>query len=132
MVDRVQTKVSEAFKKGMFPLVTGGDCPVLMQCLKAAKSKRGGLGLVFIDGHEDAYPPHKSPTSETADMELGFILGLNSERLSSEIRNDLPLADPSKVCLLGPRDYELTIYLSLTYNWAGRFSCLSHDDSHKA
>jgi len=44
MVDRVQTKVCEAFKKG--------DCPVLMGCLKAPRSKPGSLGLIFSDGHE--------------------------------------------------------------------------------
>lgn len=107
MVDRIQAKVYEAFKQGLFPLIIGGDCSVLVGCLKATKNKLGGLGLIFIDGHEDAYPPHKSPTGESADMELGFILGLNSAHISREIRNGLHLVDASKVCLLGPRDYEL-------------------------
>jgi len=57
-------------------------------------------------GHEDAYPPHKSPTGEAADMELGFALGINCEHLPSNIVNGLhvPLVDARNVCVLGPRD----------------------------
>jgi arginase len=35
---------------------------------------RNNAGLFFIDGHEDAYPTHKSPIGEAADMEFGFAL----------------------------------------------------------
>ena len=33
-------------------------------------------GLLFVDGHEDAWPPSASPTGEAADCELGLALRL--------------------------------------------------------
>ena len=65
--------------------------------------------MFFVDGHEDAYPPYKSPTGEAADMELGFALGMNCEHLQSNIVDNSswppsPLVDASNICMLGPRD----------------------------
>ena len=57
------------------PLIVGGDCPILLGCLAAFGSAET-RGLLFVDGHEDAYPPELSTTGEAADMELGFALGL--------------------------------------------------------
>ncbi len=38
------------------------------------------MGVLFIDGHEDAWPPELSTTGEAADMELGFALGVTVAR----------------------------------------------------
>lgn len=63
---------------------------------------------MYVPRHEDAYPPHKSPTGEAADMELGFALGMNCEHLPSNIVNSSwplqPLVDANNICLLGQRD----------------------------
>ncbi|HEV2193800.1 MAG TPA: arginase family protein [Nitrosopumilaceae archaeon] len=88
-----------------FPLVIGGDCPVLLGCLAAAvQIHHYNIGLLFIDGHEDAYPPHQSPTGEAADMELGFALGQNVPYRIRNVIGSVPLIKHSKVCLLGIRD----------------------------
>ena len=110
MIHAVYKSVNNALKQHRFPLVIGGDCTILLGCLAAVKEiHRNSVGLFFIDGHEDAYPPHKSPTGEAADMELGFALGMNCEHLPSNIVNDswplpLPLVDVNNICMLGPRD----------------------------
>lgn len=103
MVRSVRTSVSHALREGRFPLVIGGDCPVLLGCL-AASVETYPTGLLFVDGHEDAYPAHQSPTGEAADMELGFALGLEVPELIRKAIGSLPLIDPSQVCMLGPRD----------------------------
>jgi arginase len=100
MIHGVRTSVSYALQEGRFPLVIGGDCPVLLGCLAASHP----TGLLFVDGHEDAYPAHQSPTGEAADMELGFALGLEVPDLIREAIGSVPLIDPSQVCMLGPRD----------------------------
>ena len=107
MIHAVYKGVSNSINHNRFPLVIGGDCPILLGCLAALKKiYESHVGLFFIDGHEDSYPPHKSPTGEAADMELGFALGINCEHLSSNIANGLqvPLVDARNVCMLGPRD----------------------------
>ena len=113
MIQSVYKGVNNALRHDRFPLVIGGDCPILLGCLAAVKEIHGSsAGLFFVDGHEDAYPPRKSPTGEAADMELGFALGMNCENLPSKIIDNsswppLPLVDASKVCILGPRDKKL-------------------------
>jgi arginase len=88
-------------QSGRFPLVIGGDCPVLLGCLMACN---GRTGLLFVDGHEDAYPAHRSPTGEAADMELGFALGLQVPEAMQKVLGPAPLVAASDVCIMGARD----------------------------
>lgn len=106
MVRNVRTTVRRALLEGRFPLVIGGDCPVLLGCLAASREVQS-TGLIFVDGHEDAYPPHQSPTGEAADMELGFVLGLESPALVRQAIGSECVVHPSQICILGPRDREI-------------------------
>src|SRR5215831_17567012 len=81
MIGQVRAAVSAARADGRFPLLIGGDCPVILGALAAlqAGAAEPGLlfvepGLLFVDGHEDAWPPRTSPTGEAADCELGLAL----------------------------------------------------------
>ncbi len=95
MVGEVRLAVEEAYRRGTFPLVVGGDCPVLLGALAASP----GVGMLFVDGHEDAWPPRESTTGEAADCELGLALGFTPANLPS-----LPLIEAGVVAMLGPRD----------------------------
>ena len=90
--------------EGDVPLVIGGECPLLLGCLAAARDAYGRVGLLFVDGHEDAWPPHQSTTGEAADMELGFALGLTAATGIDDLDALLPLVRPSDAIVLGPRD----------------------------
>lgn len=90
--------VSRTLLEGRFPLVIGGDCPVLLGCLAAVSAKNySPIGLLFVDGHEDSYPAHQSHTCEAVDMELGFSLGLGVPDLSRKAIGSMPLIDLSMV-----------------------------------
>ena len=104
MVGATREAVAQAFSEERFPLVVGGDDPPLLGCLMAARETHGRVGLVFVDGHEDAYPSHDSPTGEAADTELGLALGRGLDGLPHGLREALPLVDAQDVALLGPRD----------------------------
>jgi arginase len=106
LVARVRDAVAAILDNGHLPLVIGGDCPVLLGCL-AAVAVRGPLGLLFVDGHEDAYLPVQSSTGEAADMELAFALGMADASWSVELAALLPLVEPRDVRILGARDAEL-------------------------
>ena len=94
MTGEVRLAVTDALARGTFPLVIGGDCPVLLGALAA-----GPGGLLFVDGHEDAWPPHESTTGEAADCELGLALGSAPTSLP-----DLGRIEPGLVAVLGARD----------------------------
>jgi arginase len=104
MIEAVGARVADSLRQRAFPLVLGGDCPILLGCLAAAKRTGHSIGLLFVDGHEDAWPPEHSPSGEAADMELGFILGLNRDRLPASVSESMPQLDFDAVAVLGPRD----------------------------
>jgi arginase len=106
LVARARDAVAPILDNGHLPLVIGGDCPLLLGCL-AASSGRDRVGLLFVDGHEDAYLPTQSSTGEAADMELVFALGMADVSWSPELSTLLPLVAPTDVRILGARDAEL-------------------------
>ncbi|MBA2718174.1 MAG: arginase family protein [Chloroflexi bacterium] len=105
MIRSVREAVAGSLADGALPLVVGGDCPVLIGCLGAVPGRQLP-GLLFVDGHEDAWQPHASTTGEAADMELGLLLGIASNDLPAELRREIPLLDPDAVVGLGGRDHE--------------------------
>ncbi len=104
MVAATREAVAAAQAAGEFPLVIGGDCPVLLGALAATRDRYGSVGLVMVDGHEDNYPPHRSLTGEAADCELYLALGLPSDGLPAELEALTPLLEGRQVALIGPRD----------------------------
>lgn len=100
MVGELRLAVEAAYTQGTFPLVVGGDCPVLLGALAASP----GAGLLFVDGHEDAWPPSKSTTGEAADCELGLATGFTTAELPAELGDLLPLVKADDVAVLGARD----------------------------
>ena len=100
----VRTVVRRAFAEDRFPVVVGGECPLLLGCLAAARDAFGEVGLLFLDGHEDAWPPQGSTTGEAADMELGFALGLTRPEGIAALAELLPLVNAQNTVVLGPRD----------------------------
>lgn len=107
MIGRVRSAVSDSLERGAFAVVLGGDCPILLGCLGAAAAHAEGRPrLLFVDGHEDAWPPEQSSTGEAADMELGWLLGLTSSGLQADLRREIPILIPSDVIVLGPRDQQ--------------------------
>jgi arginase len=106
LVEGVRAGVASILGDGQFPLVVGGDCPVLLGCLAAFGSAER-RGLLFVDGHEDAYPPERSTTGEAADMELAFALGMVEAPWWPELGAASRLVLPRHVRLLGPRDSKL-------------------------
>ena len=104
MIGRVRDAVSTARGRGRFPLLVGGDCPVILGALAALQAESDRPGLLFVDGHEDAWPPRLSPTGEAADCELGLALGLFDADLAPRLRAVLPWIDANDVVAVGPRD----------------------------
>jgi arginase len=103
---RVRAQTAAAVRVGHRPLVVGGDCTILIGTLAGCADVSGTPpGLVFIDGHEDAWPPHASTTGEAADMELGLLLGRSIDGVEPSLRAQIPELDPARVVILGARDW---------------------------
>lgn len=93
MVRDVESAVREAFAAGEVPIVIGGDCPILLGALAAMDDP----GLVFLDGHEDAWQPTPDVRGEASDSEIGIAIGIVPAPVA-------PVVERSRVVALGPRD----------------------------
>jgi arginase len=101
----VRASTAAILRDGKSPLLVGGDCPILLGALAACQDVTGSSpGLLFVDGHEDAWPPWMSLTGEAADMEFGWLLGWSVDGLGPALRAQVPRVDPAHVAVLGPRD----------------------------
>jgi arginase len=104
MIGQVRGAVRAARRDQRFPLLIGGDCPVIVGALAALQAEQDEPGLLFVDGHEDAWPPRRSPTGEAADCELGLVLRLFDDDLDPRLRGALPRVRAGNVVAVGPRD----------------------------
>jgi arginase len=107
MIYAVRTAVNNVLAEERFPLVIGGDCPLLLGCLAAVRDIHNRIAMLFVDGHEDVYATYQSPTGEAADMELGFALGLEMTGLPHEIISLITMIKLDNVALRGPRDKKI-------------------------
>jgi arginase len=105
LVDATREATLGARRQGDRILLVGGDCPVILGALAALREHaEAPVGLLMLDGHEDAWPPFQSPTGEASDSELGIALGLVSGSVPAPLDRLVPLLDPADVALIGPRD----------------------------
>ena len=102
---RTRVAVAHARAAGSSVILVGGDCPVLIGGLAGCRDASGEVpGLLFVDGHEDAWPASASTTGEAADMELGWLLGRGVDALGESLRAQIPAVPHDRVAVLGPRD----------------------------
>jgi arginase len=103
LVGATRAAVEAARGRRRRPLLVGGDCPVLLGALAALREGDEPAGLVMVDGHEDAWPPRRSPTGEASDSEVAIALGRVAP-LPRRLDRLVPLTDPTALAYLGPRD----------------------------
>jgi len=104
LVVATRSAVASSHDCERLPLLVGGDCPVLLGALAATRERHGACALMLVDGHEDAWPPRRSPTGEASDSEVALALGLVEEALPEPLDQMVPLLAPKAVAMLGPRD----------------------------
>ncbi|WP_406401039.1 arginase family protein [Streptomyces sp. NBC_00879] len=94
--------VGGVLDRGLFPVVLGGDCSILLGNLLALR-RRGRYGLLFLDGHTDFYQPSAEPAGEVASMELALATGRGPGVLA-DLEGLGPLVRDEDVVALGFRD----------------------------
>jgi arginase len=104
LVIATREAVASAAGHRRLPVLVGGDCPMLLGALAAVRDRHSRCGLLFVDGHEDAWPPARSATGEASDCELAIALGRVDTSLPPPLAGLLPLLQPDAVAMLGPRD----------------------------
>ena len=103
LVSVTRAAVGRSLDGGRLPLLVGGDCPVLLGALASGRDRQGKAGLLLVDGHEDAWPPHASSTGEASDSEVGIALGRFGD-VPPPLDELVPVLTPEALVMLGPRD----------------------------
>jgi arginase len=96
--------VGAVLDAGEVPLVLGGDCSVLLGGALALR-RRGGAGLLFLDGHADFYQPSAEPSGEAASMDLAFATGHGPPAVA-DLEGRSPLVRAEHAVIVGFRDAE--------------------------
>ncbi|MEU9332655.1 arginase family protein [Streptomyces sp. NPDC048290] len=99
---RLADAVGAVLDDGMFPLVLGGDCSILLGNLLALR-RRGRYGVFFLDGHTDFYQPEAEPVGEVASMALALATGRGPGVLA-DLEGRGPLVADEDVVAFGFRD----------------------------
>jgi arginase len=99
---RLADAVGPVLDGGVFPIVLGGDCSILLGITLALR-RRGRYGLLFLDGHADFYQPDAEPSGEAASMELALVTGRGPE-LVTDPEGRRPLVRDEDVVVFGFRD----------------------------
>jgi arginase len=105
LCDRLAGLVADAARRGVLPLVLGGDHSVALGSLVGMAQARGAGGVVWIDAHGDLNTPETSPSGNVHGMVLAAALGLAGEAF----RRDgwpLPAVEPGKLALVGVRSLD--------------------------
>lgn len=104
--------VARARGHGLFPLVLGGDCSVLLGGLLGVRAEGSGadpVGLVYLDGHADFATPEESRTGSAASMALALATG-RAEGMPASLHPGGPLVRGVDVALVGRRDEDQPWY----------------------
>lgn len=101
---RLADAVTDSLDRGLFPIVLGGDCSIILGNLLALR-RRGRYGLLFIDGHADFYQPEANINGEAASSDLALATGRGPAVLTS-FDGLHPLVYDSDVAVIGHRDAE--------------------------
>lgn len=96
--------LGEVLDAGELPLVLGGDCSVLLGGTLALR-RRGGGGLLFLDGHADFYQPSAEPAGEAASMDLALVTG-HGPAAVGDLEGRAPLVRAEDAVVVGFRDAE--------------------------
>ena len=100
---RLDTRLTGILDDGDAPLVIGGDCSLLIG-IGAALSRRGGAGLVHLDGHTDfQHPGNSADCASVAGEDLAAAVGLHWSAIA-DIDGLGPYFDRRRVVHMGHRD----------------------------
>jgi len=96
--------LKKTIRPGVFTLVIGGDCSILIGNALALK-QLGNYGLFYLDGHTDYMLPELSSTGGVAGMDLAIVKGNGHHRLTN-IDNCKPYIIEENVWCVGNREYD--------------------------
>ncbi|MEU4016932.1 arginase family protein [Microbacterium sp. NPDC028030] len=99
---RLAARIGAALDRGDAPVVLGGDCAILLGA-GLAVSRRGGVGLVHVDGHTDfRHPGNSDECASVAGEALAAAVGQHWPAIA-DIEGRRPYFAPERTAHIGHR-----------------------------
>ena len=102
---RVHRECTDAFMRGMVPLVLGGDHSLAAGSVSATSSYYKNIGVIWVDAHADFNDEKSTVSGNVHGMPLSAVCGLGPDCLLDYGR-PIHTVDPQKVVIIGGRDIE--------------------------
>jgi arginase len=100
---RLADRLTSILDAGDAPLVIGGDCSLLLG-IGVALARRGGTGLVHVDGHTDfRHPGNSDECASVAGEDLAAAIGMHWPAIA-DIDGLAPYFAAQRVVHIGHRD----------------------------
>jgi arginase len=97
--------VSDSVKKGVFPLVLGGDQSTSIGTLAGLSRSTTKRGIIWVDAHADFNTPRTTPSGNIHGMALASILGHGDPKLVN-LGAGSPMALEKNTVLIGGRSFD--------------------------
>lgn len=106
---RLAHLVEDALKRGVFPLVLGGDHSIAVGTVSALsncyRDQDKKIGMVWVDAHSDMNTPESTPSGNVHGMPLACLAGMGPPELT-EIYGYKPKVDPKNIAIVGLRSVD--------------------------
>ena len=102
---RVYRECRDALKRGMVPLVIGGDHSLAAGSVAATSTFYKNIGVIWVDAHADFNDDKSTVSGNVHGMPLSAVCGLGPDCLVGYDR-EIHTVDPKKVVIIGGRDIE--------------------------
>jgi len=107
--ERVAELVEKTLRRGVLPLVLGGDHSVAMGTVagvaKFEQERNQRIGMIWIDAHADSNTPETSPSGNVHGMPVAALVGKGPKELT-HIAGFGPKLDGGNVAIIGLRDVD--------------------------
>ena len=103
--ESLATLVADASRRGLLPLVLGGDHSVALGSVGGMAARAGRGAALWFDAHGDLNTPETTPSGNVHGMPLAAALGRAEDGFRSNAW-PLPALDPARVSLVGVRSLD--------------------------
>lgn len=103
---RVAETVEGAARRGLTPLLLGGDCTITLGVVAGLERVQSDLGLIYFDGDADMTTPDTTHSGIFDSMGMAHLIGHGAPQLT-RIGSRVPLVPQDRIVLFGFHPYEV-------------------------
>lgn len=102
---KIYREVTDAFRRGMFPLLIGGDHSCAAGSVAATSTYYKNIGVIWVDAHADFNDDKSTVSGNVHGMPLSAVCGQGPDSMI-QFDDNVITVNPKKVVIVAGRDIE--------------------------